>query len=161
LIVYRTELDRWSPGAHAGTFRGNQLAFAAGAAALRYTVEADLPGNAEAMGCRLIQQLRDLTADVPAVGGVRGRGLMIGVELVDPDADRDPAGRLPPDGRAAARLQRACLRHGLIVEVGGPDGAVLRFLPPLTLTVEDVDAISGRFGSALQAMREHQLETPR
>ena len=159
LIVYHRRLDRWNPGAHAGTFRGNQLAFAAGAAALRYTVQAGLPGNAEAMGRLLARRLREVAADVPAVGGVRGRGLMLGVQVVDPEAAPGSDGVSAPDGRRAARLQQECLRHGLIVEVGGPDSAVLRFLPPLTVTVQEVEAIAERFGAALNASRANLTET--
>lgn len=161
LIVYRRTLDRWSPGAHAGTFRGNQLAFAAGSAALAYTIQADLPGNAEAMGRLLVDRLRELAADAPDIGEVRGRGLMIGVEMVDPSAAPDDGGTYAHDGRRAARLQQECLRHGLIVEVGGPGGAVLRFLPPLTITTRQVDSIAERFGAALQATRSSRLERTR
>jgi diaminobutyrate-2-oxoglutarate transaminase len=87
VIVYRDDLDVWPPGAHAGTFRGNQLAMAAGAATLAYVRQNDLPARAAALGTRMLGQLLALAKEIPCIGDVRGRGLMIGVELVDPDPD--------------------------------------------------------------------------
>ncbi|MFF1380549.1 diaminobutyrate--2-oxoglutarate transaminase family protein [Streptomyces sp. NPDC058308] len=94
VVVYRDDLDVWPPGAHAGTFRGNQLAMAAGAATLAYVRENGLAERAATLGSRMLAQLRSLAADHPCIGEVRGRGLMIGVELVDPasEAEQDPVG---------------------------------------------------------------------
>ncbi|MFG2502018.1 diaminobutyrate--2-oxoglutarate transaminase family protein [Streptomyces sp. NPDC048441] len=93
VVIYRDDLDVWPPGAHAGTFRGNQLAMAAGAATLAYVRENGLAERAGVLGARMITQLRCLAAEHPCIGDVRGRGLMIGVELVDPAAaDRPGAG---------------------------------------------------------------------
>ncbi|SCD36461.1 diaminobutyrate aminotransferase apoenzyme [Streptomyces sp. DpondAA-D4] len=86
VIVYRSGLDLWQPGAHAGTFRGNQLAMAAGSATLAYVRENRLAERAGTLGARMIAQLQALAADHPSIGDVRGRGLMIGIELVDPEA---------------------------------------------------------------------------
>ncbi|WP_240434945.1 diaminobutyrate--2-oxoglutarate transaminase family protein [Streptomyces sp. YIM 130001] len=87
VVVYREELDTWPPGAHAGTFRGNQLAMAAGAATLAYVTANGLAERAEVLGARMLRQLRALAAEYPCIGEVRGRGLMIGIELVDPEAE--------------------------------------------------------------------------
>ncbi|MFI2615456.1 diaminobutyrate--2-oxoglutarate transaminase family protein [Streptomyces sp. NPDC018584] len=84
VVIYRDDLDVWAPGAHAGTFRGNQLAMAAGAATLAYVRENGLAERAATLGARMISQLRSLAAIHPCIGEVRGRGLMIGVELVEP-----------------------------------------------------------------------------
>ncbi|MEW1927809.1 diaminobutyrate--2-oxoglutarate transaminase family protein [Streptomyces sp. NPDC088360] len=84
VVVYRDDLDVWPPGAHAGTFRGNQLAMAAGSATLAYVRENGLAERAGVLGARMLAQLRSLAAGHPCVGDVRGSGLMIGVELVDP-----------------------------------------------------------------------------
>ncbi|WP_409060071.1 diaminobutyrate--2-oxoglutarate transaminase family protein [Streptomyces sp. SYP-A7185] len=86
VVIYRDDLDVWQPGAHAGTFRGNQLAMAAGAATLAYVRENGLAERAGVLGTRMLTQLRSLAAEHPCIGDVRGRGLMIGVELVDPAA---------------------------------------------------------------------------
>lgn len=88
VVVYRDDLDVWPPGAHAGTFRGNQLAMAAGAATLAHVRENRLAERAAALGARMLTDLRSLSADHPCVGDVRGRGLMLGLELVDPERDQ-------------------------------------------------------------------------
>nr|WP_093713682.1 diaminobutyrate--2-oxoglutarate transaminase [Actinacidiphila alni] len=149
VIVYRDELDVWRPGAHAGTFRGNQLAMAAGTATLRYVRENALHERAEAVGARMLSRLRGLAAHHPCIGDVRGRGLMIGVELVDTEADPDDYGALPAAPQLAARVQQEALRRGLIVELGGRHGAVVRLLPPLTITDEQAEAVLDRLAAAV------------
>ncbi len=149
VIVYRRELDRWAPGAHAGTFRGNQLAMAAGAATIRHVVATGLHEHAAVMGARLDERLREASAGVAAVGEVRGRGLMLGVELVDP-ATSGPGGVPLPDGDMAAAVQRAMLDLGVIVESGGRGGAVVRFLPPLVISADEVDRVGAAFAEALR-----------
>ena len=88
VVVYRDSLDVWEPGAHAGTFRGNQLAMAAGTATLAYVRENHLAERAATLGSRMLTQLRALAREFPCIGEVRGRGLMIGMELVDAEGDR-------------------------------------------------------------------------
>lgn len=149
VIVYRGELDAWAPGAHTGTFRGNQLAMAAGAATLRYVAEADLSRRARVLGDRILRELRLMAADRPCVGEVRGRGLMIGLELVDPDAGPDALGSRPPAPILAAHARMACLRRGLIVELGGRSDCVLRLLPPLIMTDAEADEVLVRLSLAL------------
>ncbi|MFC8247259.1 diaminobutyrate--2-oxoglutarate transaminase family protein [Streptomyces chartreusis] len=87
VIVYRDDLDAWQPGAHAGTFRGNQLAMAAGMATLAYVRENRLAERAADLGSRMLNQLRGFAAEFDCIGDVRGRGLMIGVEVVEPGAE--------------------------------------------------------------------------
>ncbi|WP_260986261.1 diaminobutyrate--2-oxoglutarate transaminase [Bordetella genomosp. 13] len=145
VVVYRGELDAWQPGAHAGTFRGNQMAMAAGSATLRFIRDEGLPEHAARMGERLATQLRALQEDIPALGDVRGRGLMLGVEIVQPAggaADGAPAAA--PE--LAQRLQALCLRHGLILELGGRHGSVVRFLPPLIIDASQIDDVARIFG---------------
>ncbi|MBT2363811.1 diaminobutyrate--2-oxoglutarate transaminase family protein [Streptomyces sp. ISL-10] len=151
VIVYRSELDTWQPGAHAGTFRGNQLAMAAGAATLAYVRENRLAERAATLGARMLSRLQGLAAAHPCMGDVRGRGLMIGVELVDPDSTAPDALVPPPAPELAATVQRECLNRGLIVELGGRHSAVVRLLPPLTLTDEQAVAVLDRFADALAA----------
>ncbi|MCI3933489.1 diaminobutyrate--2-oxoglutarate transaminase family protein [Streptomyces sp. AN091965] len=90
VVVYRDDLDVWPPGAHAGTFRGNQLAMAAGAATLAHVRENRLAERAADVGTRMLAGLRSLAHEHSCVGDVRGRGLMLGMELVDPSG-RQPA----------------------------------------------------------------------
>ncbi|MFJ8751388.1 diaminobutyrate--2-oxoglutarate transaminase family protein [Streptomyces sp. NPDC102441] len=156
VIVYRSELDLWQPGAHAGTFRGNQLAMAAGTATLAYVRENGLAERAGTLGARMLARLQALGADHPSIGDVRGRGLMIGIELVDPEAEpptvtAENGAAPPPDPALAAAVQQECLRRGLIVELGGRHSAVVRLLPPLTLTDEQATAVVDRLADALRA----------
>ncbi|MER5968753.1 diaminobutyrate--2-oxoglutarate transaminase family protein [Streptomyces sp. NPDC002055] len=104
VVVYRDGLDLWQPGAHAGTFRGNQLAMAAGAATLAYVRENGLAERAAVLGGRMLERLRRFAAEQPCVGDVRGRGLMIGLELVAAEAGEAPFSRAAgPDGNSRAR----------------------------------------------------------
>ncbi|UTO67945.1 diaminobutyrate--2-oxoglutarate transaminase family protein [Streptomyces rapamycinicus] len=248
VVVYREDLDVWPPGAHAGTFRGNQLAMAAGAATLAYVRENNLAERAATVGARMLDRLRRFATGRAWIGDVRGRGLMIGLELVDQDAgpvgeagnaaqvghaagagraarvgraagagaatnahregtpgsaspyqaspseavpceaapcemtpregapreggrrvgaqgegaggaldERGPyagatrTGAPPADPALAAAVQQECLRRGLIVELGGRHGAVIRLLPPLTITDEQTEAVLDRLTDALDA----------
>ncbi|MFF4895731.1 diaminobutyrate--2-oxoglutarate transaminase family protein [Streptomyces sp. NPDC001068] len=246
VVVYRDDLDVWDPGAHAGTFRGNQLAMAAGAATLAHVRENGLAERAGLLGSRMLSQLRGLQEEFACVGDVRGRGLMIGLELVDPEGERDtgsaqggyaaavgensgraaagqdgagtrrnavrggvrPTGDTAGDGpegirgaawdgadgagagdgtadgrlrgggtergrdgsavsgyggparprplpaapELASAVQRACLDRGLIVELGGRHGGVVRLLPPLTITDEQATAVLDRLADAVTAV---------
>jgi diaminobutyrate-2-oxoglutarate transaminase len=76
---------------------------------------------------------------------------MIGVELVDTEADPDDYGALPAAPRLAARVQQEALRRGLIVELGGRHAAVVRLLPPLTITDEQAEAVLDRLAAAVEA----------
>ena len=157
VVVYRSGLDQWEPGAHAGTFRGNQLAMAAGSATLRFIRDEALPTHADVVGTRLLQGLQQLQPTFPLIGEVRGRGLMIGIEIVDPAGNGRTGNRngvdgratLPPSGVLARKLQAECLRHGLILEVGGRHGSVVRFLPPLIITERQIDRVLDIFTLAL------------
>lgn len=159
VVVYREDLDVWPPGAHAGTFRGNQLAMAAGTATLAYVRENGLAARAAELGERMLGQLRELEGAYGCVGEVRGRGLMIGVELVEAEgepldgaAGAAPGGPRPTAPDLAAAVQRECLRRGLIVELGGRDASVVRLLPPLTITDEQASAVLDRLADAVAAV---------
>ncbi|MDC0772272.1 diaminobutyrate--2-oxoglutarate transaminase family protein [Streptomyces sp. HD] len=104
VIVYRDDLDAWQPGAHAGTFRGNQLAMAAGTATLAYVRENGLAERAADLGSRMLSQLRQLAGEFACIGDVRGRGLMIGAEVVEPEGH---SGRDEGCPAALARIEGA------------------------------------------------------
>ncbi|WP_165988912.1 diaminobutyrate--2-oxoglutarate transaminase family protein [Streptomyces sp. YIM 98790] len=152
LIAYRPDLDTWLPGDHTGTFRGNTLAMVAGRITLRTVAEEQLAERAEKLGARLRLGLRELARAFPQIGEVRGRGLMTGAELVDPGAAPDALGARPAAPEFARAVQAACLDRGLILELGGRGGAVLRLLPPLVLTDAQAGAVLDRLGDALAAV---------
>ncbi|MGW6916308.1 diaminobutyrate--2-oxoglutarate transaminase family protein [Kitasatospora sp. NPDC054939] len=149
LIAYRPELDTWRAGAHTGTFRGNTLAMVAGETTLRIVAEQQLAERATKVGALLRQGLRELASEHQEFGEVRGRGLMIGVELVDPQGPPDRLGSRPAHPGFARALRAACLDHGLLLELGGRDDTVLRLLPPLVLTDAQADTVVERIAAAL------------
>lgn len=127
-IAYREKLDTWTPGTHIGTFRGNVVAYAAGAAALDFMVSNHLAEHATKVGEIMLSLLRGLEKESPVIGEVRGKGLMLGVELVADKGTKEPAPAL------ARRVRTACHRRGLLSEIGGHYDNVTRFLPPLVVT---------------------------
>ncbi len=151
VMVYRDWLDSWQPGAHAGTFRGNQMAMAAGSAVIRHIESERLVEHAADMGQRLYEHLSGLQCHNPQLGDVRGRGLMLGVEVVDPNGTPDALGHPPADPALASRIQRECLKRGMIIELGGRHGSVVRFLPPLIITAQQIDEVAGIFERAVAA----------
>ncbi len=131
IIMYDEKLDVWSPGAHTGTFRGNQLAFVAGSAAARIIERDGILENVREQGAYALSALRDLEREYDVVLEARGLGLMLGLEV------QDPAGGNP--GAVARAVQRAAIERGLILELGGRHDAVLRLLPPLNVTRTTLD----------------------
>jgi diaminobutyrate-2-oxoglutarate transaminase len=127
-IAYREELDRWPPGKHIGTFRGNLVAYAAGAAALDFMARTRLAEHSAALGAWMLDRLKEVERESAILGEVRGKGLMLGAEFVIDKATKAPASDL-------ARAVRAfCHKRGLLIEIGGHYDNVARFLPPLVLT---------------------------
>ncbi len=117
VLVYRDDLDAWEPGTVADTFPGNQLAMAAGTATLSYVRENSLAERAGTLGARMLDQLRDLARQFPVIGDVRGRGLMIGIELVEAEGNREAAlavaGAGPRPGTVAGAGAGAGAREGV------------------------------------------------
>ena len=135
IILYDEALDVWSPGAHTGTFRGNQLAFVAGSAAARIMQRDGILENVREQGAYALAALQELEREHELVLEARGLGLMLGLEV------QDPAGGNP--GPIARAIQRAAIDRGLIIELGGRHDAVLRILPPLNVTRTTLDQALG------------------
>lgn len=148
VTVYRAALDTWKPGAHAGTFRGNQLAMAAGQKTLEIIRRDGLVARADEAGLRLRGHLECIAQSSPYIGDIRGEGLMIGVEIVDPEGRRDGMGHFPPSTDAAAAIQADAFRQGLIMETGGRFGSVLRLLPPLVISDAEIDQVGAILANA-------------
>lgn len=147
VVVYDKRLDVWKSGMHAGTFRGNQLAMVAGSTAMRVIDRDGLVDNANKIGDILKKGLIEIAQHYPVLGDVRGLGLMIGIEVVRPGSDDRPG---DPDGELARVIKRNCFNNGLIIETGGRNGCVLRFLPPLITTEADAGEILDRFEQAVE-----------
>lgn len=145
VVVYDKRLDVWPPGKHAGTFRGNQIAMVAGQETMRVIKRDRLDRCAMTKGNIFRNGLLQIAKHFPFIGDVRGRGLMIGVEVVKPN---EGCRVVPPDGVLAKEIKFNCLDSGLIIEIGGRDSAVLRFLPPLIISESDISEILNRFEQA-------------
>ncbi|MGN9789838.1 aspartate aminotransferase family protein [Streptomyces sp. NPDC054847] len=132
-VVARAEIMNCLDANSISTFGGSPVTMAAGVANLSYLLEHDLQGNARRVGGLLIERLRGIAASVPAVREVRGRGLMIGIELVRPGTDE-------ADPQAAATVLEAAREGGLLIgKGGGHNTSVLRIAPPLSLTVAEAE----------------------
>lgn len=151
IIMYDERLDTWAPGAHTGTFRGNQLAFAAGAEAVRIIRRDDVLANVRQRSAQIHTHL-DVLRDHPCVRDVRGVGLMWGIELADPLTGH-------PAGDLAARVQAEALAEGLVVELGGRDDCVVRMLPPLNVTAEVVEMACSILVAAIERRRSWSTDT--
>jgi 4-aminobutyrate aminotransferase len=146
-IISRRELqERWGVGAHGTTFGGNPVSCAAGVAVMRTIEEQGLVANAAERGEQLLKGLRTLKAADKRVGDVRGRGLMVGVELVRDRATRDP------DGATCEALIQACADQGLLVLNCGSHHNVVRFLPPIDVTADEIAAGIALFSAALRSI---------
>ncbi|MGW1159544.1 aspartate aminotransferase family protein [Streptomyces sp. NPDC002513] len=146
-VVARAEIMNCLDANSISTFGGTQVTMAAGVANLTYLLEHDLQGNARRVGGLLIERLRAVAAQLPVVREVRGRGLMIGVELVRPGTDE-----ADPDA-AAAVLEAAREGGALIGKGGGHNTSVLRIAPPLTLTVAEAEEGAAILERALRSVR--------
>ena len=145
-LVARRELhERWGKGAHGSTFGGNPVSCAAGVAVLETIAEEDLVGNAAERGGQLLAGLQGIAAGDERIGDVRGRGLMLGAELV---ADR--ASRAPDGARADAVIAR-CADEGLLLLTCGQAHNTVRWLAPLNVTGAEIDEGLEIFGRVLAA----------
>lgn len=157
VLAIRKEFDAWQPAGHTGTFRGNQMAMATGYASLKIMREQNLAQNAVERGDFLQTELKKLALQYPCIGNVRGRGLMIGIEIVDERKAQDRIGAYPADGELAAAIQKACFNNKLLLERGGRGGNVVRLLCPLIITQAECEELIKRFtqsvADALKAVR--------
>jgi len=141
VVARRRYMEKWKPGAHGNTFGGNPLCCAAALATLDL-VEREYAANSANVGEYFIGRLRELKQRYPAIGDVRGKGLMIGVELVT-----DPATKAPARALCDALLTRA-YHQGLLLLACGQ--STVRFIPPLMVGRAHVDEAIGMFEAALK-----------
>lgn len=147
-IAYDRQLDTWTKGMHIGTFRSNQVAMAAGSAGIEFMIENRLDEYSNKMGVFMMGMLKELKEKYDLIGDIRGKGLMIAVEIVKPGTNKTP----DIDGTAKIRLE--CLKRGLLVEVGGHFSNVIRFLPPLIVTKTQIESATNIFSGALDNIKE-------
>ncbi len=144
--VARHELmSQWPAGSHGTTYGGNPLACAAGLAVLDIIRDENLLENCRTMGARLLHGFRALQTKYPFIGDVRGVGLMIAMELVQP-------GTKEPDGSAAMAVLEGCLERGLLGYMAGLKGQVIRLIPPLIVSETQVDEALAILDQSLAAI---------
>ncbi|MCA1682488.1 MAG: diaminobutyrate--2-oxoglutarate transaminase family protein [Actinobacteria bacterium] len=150
LVLHHERLDAFAPGSHTGTFRGNQLAFAAGLAAIQVIKRDGLLDRVRELGGYSMRQLTKLAYKHSVVGEVRASGLMIGIELVDAAGEAN--------SEAATAVQRGALERGLILELGGRGNCVVRLLPPLNVSRETLDQAFEILDVALAEVSTREVE---
>jgi 4-aminobutyrate aminotransferase len=146
ILARRDLLERFAPGAHGGTYGGNVVACAAALATLDVIDDEHLVDRARAIGDRLLDGLRRVTDGHPAVAEVRGRGAMVAVEFAE-------GPRLTPRPDLGKALLAAALARNLLLLTCGTYGQVVRIIPPLVTTDEEVDQAVAIIGEALEAIR--------
>ncbi len=139
VVIYNKELDKWGPGAHAGTFRGNQLAMKAGTVVLNRVSTPEFLADVARKGDIYRNRVLAIKEKVGIIGDVRGKGLMCGIEFVDPRGQKDSLGAYPFSGEIAAQVQHECFDNKLVMEKGGRFGSVMRCLCALNISEEDLN----------------------
>jgi len=146
-IVSRRELqERWGRSAHGTTYGGNPVACAAALAVLATIESEHLVENAATRGAELVRGLEAIAAEDPRIGDVRGLGLMIGVDFVKDRATKEPNGAL------VEALMAGCADAGLLVLTCGRDHNVIRLIPPLDVSSDEVGEALGIFYRTLASL---------
>lgn len=135
-------LDKWPPGSHGTTFGGNPISCAAAVATIDSL--ADVIPQVPKLSDHAFGRLRELQEAHPTIGEVRGLGLMIGVELVEEDGHT-------PSKEAIDAVRHYCRRHNMLLLACGPDENVIRFIPPLNASIEEIDLGIDHIAEGLRA----------
>jgi 4-aminobutyrate aminotransferase len=144
-VVARAEIMDCIGANSISTFGGNPLVTAGAMANLTYLVEHDLQGNALKQGSRLYEHLLPIAEETPWILELRGKGLMLAFETVEPGSDA-------PDSARASQLSEECRARGLLIGKGGLYGNVLRIAPPLTVTEDEIDTAAEIIAESVAAM---------
>ena len=141
-VMGRAEIiDSISPNLHLSTFGGNHVSTAGALANLNYILDNDLQKNAAEVGGYLKERLLEMAQKHPFIGEVRGRGLLLGIELIGSNEEPDP--------EAAVRLLEACRERGLLVGKGGIKANSIRISPPMIVTREAAEEAAAILEEAL------------
>lgn len=142
--------DSFDPGDHLSTFGGNPVSCAAAIANIDYLQKEHLSGKAAKDGEYVMKRLNQLTEKYDLIGEVRGKGLMIGVELVTNRESKAPG---PEE---AARIRNLCREKGVLVGHGGVKGNVVRIQPPLVISREQLDKVVDALEESISEVRHEQ-----
>jgi 4-aminobutyrate aminotransferase len=139
-------MKKWTPGSHGGTYGGNAVACAAGVATIRAMRDEDMIGNAARRGVQLVSGLRKLQEEYPAIGDVRGLGLMVATEFRTPENK--------PDKNAAKTIIHAAQERKLLLLSCGTYDNSIRWIPPLIVSEKQINDALGIFSEALKETRK-------
>ncbi len=141
VMASKAEIQDWKPGSHASTFGGNPVSCAAASAVLDIIKTEKLLDNATEQGNHIKKRLNEMKEEHPMIGDVRGKGLMVGVEIVK---DKDTKEVAPKE---TSEIMMECFRNGLAIVNCGVN--VIRWMPPLTITRDLIDPSLEIFEKAL------------
>jgi 4-aminobutyrate aminotransferase-like enzyme len=136
----------FTPGDHLSTFGGNPVSCAAAMATIDVMSDERLPQNATVRGDEMMNSLIEFKEKYSLVGDVRGKGLIIGIELIK-DKNKTPA---PEEAR---QIRKLCREAGVLIGLGGVFGNVLRLQPPLVLTAEESQRVLDVLEKSLVTLR--------
>ncbi|MFC1564026.1 aspartate aminotransferase family protein [candidate division KSB1 bacterium] len=148
-IAYKERLDTWTPGKHIGTFRGNVIAYAGGAAGIDFMLNNDLAKHTTETGNLMLDLLKETERNSDFIGEARGKGLMLGVEFVMDKETKEPAPEF------ASKVRSACHKRGVLIEIGGHYFNVARFLPPLVITADLARKAAEIFADAVKDVEKN------
>jgi 4-aminobutyrate aminotransferase len=151
VCMSRAEIMDWVPGSHASTFGGNPVSLAAAIATVNI-LEREGISNAAKVGGKILERLQGWKTTHPLVGDVRGRGLMIGVELVKDKATREPAAQL------RNRVEALCFEKGLMILGCGETS--IRLCPPLIVTEDEATVALDILEDCLTQVEKEFAATP-
>ena len=140
--------DAFNPGDHLSTFGGNPVSCAAGIANIAVMKDEGLPEKSAARGKQIMDRLKIFAESCSLIGEVRGKGLMIGIELIK-DSDKTPA------AAEAAQIRTLCMENGILIGVGGTLANVLRLQPPLTITEDQADQAVSVLEKAIEKLAQN------
>lgn len=140
-------MEQWLAGSHGTTFGGNPLSSAAAVSTIQVLKEENLTANAQERGQQLMHGLRQLQKQYEFIGDIRGKGLMIGVEMVQPGTHREPAPEV------VSQVLDGAFERGLILYPAGTSDQVVRFIPPLNVTADEVTQALDIVGETLAAVK--------
>jgi len=131
MLAKHSVMDVWRPGSHSSTFGGNPMGMVAGLAQVKEIIENDLSKKAQVQGAHAMKRLMELKEKYEIIGEVRGKGLMIGVEMVKKKRTKEPL--------YVPQMQGMAWRKGLLMITAGMYGNVFRIAPPLIISRDQLD----------------------
>ena len=133
-LLHHNNLNKWTEYNHAGTWRGNQLAFLTGKNVIDYFQEHELWKNADIMGQYIMQELNFLKNKYEIINNIRGKGLMIAFDIVVYKTKN-------PDKNLTLLFQKKCMENGLLLLKSGKDGNIIRIISPLNIKKNEIKKI--------------------